>query len=351
MHESFGVSKCKNIGMKPNKTELLMVMSSADLSAVSEEIELLPAGFHNTSKGPVNFDAIAAKTVLADVANRKSDFVVDYEHQTLMGTEAPAAGWVTKVFCKADGSLWGAIKWTSKAIEYLKNREYRYISPVFLRDKNNRPVKFLHAALTNTPAIDGMTPVVAKDVPGGAAAEPNTEEVTMEEILKALGLPADASPADIVSAINALKTAGKQVACKAVLTALGLDETANESAVTGTIMAMKAGSSSVSELSAKVAELSGKLTKRDAEDLVQVAMSEGKILPGQKDWALDYAARDQEGFKVFAAKAPVQLQPGQLKLPAAAGKKADDLSDTELVICKQMGISKEDYIKANKEAN
>ena len=72
----------------------------------------------------------------------KRDLVVDYEHQTLKDIQAPAAGWMNglvsivrdgKKVLRAQMS-----EWTSKANEYLKNHEYRYVSPVFAlngRDK------------------------------------------------------------------------------------------------------------------------------------------------------------------------------------------------------------------------
>ena len=53
------------------------------------------------------------------------------------------------------------MEWTKKARNYLKNREYRYLSPVVLVRKKDHKASQLHSvALTNTPAINGMMPIV-----------------------------------------------------------------------------------------------------------------------------------------------------------------------------------------------
>mgnify|MGYP006297041577 FL=1 len=61
------------------------------------------------------------------------------------------------------------MKWTEKAKQYLKNREYRYFSPVFFLRKSDRKVmQIVNAALTNLPKINELKPIVSKlgqDVP------------------------------------------------------------------------------------------------------------------------------------------------------------------------------------------
>ena len=77
------------------------------------------------------------------------------------------------------------MQWTDRAKEYLRNREYRYLSPVVLVRKNDgRAVQLLGAALTNLPAIDGMAPVVN-------SMQRDFKSLYME-VLKFLDLPEDA---------------------------------------------------------------------------------------------------------------------------------------------------------------
>ena len=96
----------------------------------------------------------------AQIAERGVDLVVDYEHQTLTGDRAPAAGWVKELFAE-DGHIKARVEWTLPAKQYLENKEYRYLSLVITVRKSDNKATGLHSlALTNTPAIAGMTPIV-----------------------------------------------------------------------------------------------------------------------------------------------------------------------------------------------
>ena len=89
--------------------------------------------------------------------------VIDYEHQTLKSVEAPAAGWIKRLINRGEQGLWAAVEWTEKATKYLVNREYRYFSPVFMVRKSDRKViQVTNAALTNSPQINHLTPIIAK---------------------------------------------------------------------------------------------------------------------------------------------------------------------------------------------
>jgi len=49
---------------------------------------------------------------------------------------------------------------------YLKNREYKYLSPVVLvRKKDHKALQLHSVALTNPPAINGMVPIVNSKKP------------------------------------------------------------------------------------------------------------------------------------------------------------------------------------------
>ena len=97
---------------------------------------------------------------LRQIAERGVDLVVDYEHQTLTGDRAPAAGWVKELFAE-DGHIKARVEWTLPAKQYLENKEYRYLSPVITVRKSDNKATGLHSlALTNTPGLAGMTPIV-----------------------------------------------------------------------------------------------------------------------------------------------------------------------------------------------
>jgi phage I-like protein len=282
------------------------------------EVQVIPFGSHETDKDAFTLDARGMKDVIGDFQSRANDMVIDYEHQSLGEGEAPAAGWIKRLTDKGSQGLWAAVEWTPRAIEYLINREYRYLSPVFMkRTDDNRVVRLLGAALTNTPAIDGMVPVVNKNQGGHAGGtesptRPRKEETVMTKLLSVLGLTAGATEEEALKSLEALKNKSSAAASGEILAALGLGEDATVSEAVGAVLAMKQASKTLDALNEEMAQLKAKMSMKEGEALVAQAMSEGKITPAQKEWATAYAERDPEGFKVFVARTPVVVPRGEM---------------------------------------
>ena len=70
---------------------------NVELVGAPETIFVLPIGHVVSSKGEFDVDDESYKAMKAQIAKRGVDLVVDYEHQTLKGCEAPAAGWVKEL--------------------------------------------------------------------------------------------------------------------------------------------------------------------------------------------------------------------------------------------------------------
>lgn len=139
-------------------TEILS--QTADLTEAPEYIRVLPLGYVSSEKGDFLVDNESFRMMKEHMEHRAIDIVVDYEHQTLKDVQAPAGGWIKDLVLKDDG-IYANVEWTKKAREYLQNKEYRYLSPVVIVRKKDHKASQLHsAALTNTPAINGMTPIV-----------------------------------------------------------------------------------------------------------------------------------------------------------------------------------------------
>lgn len=137
--------------------------SPQPLEVKTAVIQLLPFGKVDTDKGSFLVDEIALVEIMQSFQNQKNDVVIDYEHQTLKDVIAPASGWIKQLENRSSAGLWAVVEWTPKAKELISYQEYRYISPVVLvRKSDNRAVRLHSAGLTNTPAIDGMTPIAAK---------------------------------------------------------------------------------------------------------------------------------------------------------------------------------------------
>jgi len=113
------------------------------------------------------------------------------------------------------------------------------------------------------------------------------------------------------------------------------------------VMAMKQGAGQEGDAAVRLAALEAKQARSDAEGLVAMALTEGKITPAQKDWAIDYAAKDAEAFKVFVAKAPkvVPLGRGQEgHVPEGGG-----LDETQVQVNRMLGLKEEIFRKHNRE--
>lgn len=328
---------------------------SANQDATPQEYQVIPYGVHHTSKGVEILTEDDADIVTNNFETRKSDMVIDYEHQSLHEPpiESPAAGWIKKLINKGKDGIWATIEWTDRARQMIANKEYRYLSPVvMLRAADRHIIRLFNVGLTNMPNIDGMVPLINKlDI---FEVNENTKEVSgMKALLKLLGLPEDATEEQAIAVVNTLKATNnanaRVVANRVVLDALGLPENATEAEITGTIMAMQHGSNNVTELSKQVTLLTNKLNQRDADDSVAQAMQDGKITPAQKDWAMDYAKRDLEGFKVFVNKAPVVVIDGRIVTNQKAGEGA--LDDTQLMINKMCGVDDETFKKYGPKEN
>jgi phage I-like protein len=326
----------------------ILVLICKDMNGVvPEEIQVIPYGTDiETPKGKFTLDEESASVVMAEFQKQINQMVIDYEHQTLQGTEAPAAGWITSLINKGKDGIWAAVNWTEKAKQYLINKEYRYVSPVFIkRLSDNKVVRLINVALTNQPNIDGMVPLVNKAGEYNFTTKKEESIMNWKEMLKRLGLPETATEQDAIAAINKLATPVAVVANKSVLTALGLADTATEAEVTGTIMAMKQSHTNVGAIAQELADLKKTLGTKDAEALVTMAMTAGKITPAQKEWADKYAQTDLEGFKVFVAKAPVVVVMGKV---VGDDKPAEGaLDEVQLAVNKQMGIDTETFKKYN----
>ena len=144
-------------------TEILS--QTANLTEAPEYIRVLPLGYISSEKGDFLVDSESFQMMKEHMEHRAVDIVIDYEHQTLRGMQAPAGGWIKELVLKSDG-IFARVEWTKRAKDYLQNREYRYLSPVVMVRKKDRKASQIHSvALTNTPAINGMIPIVNSVIP------------------------------------------------------------------------------------------------------------------------------------------------------------------------------------------
>jgi Mu-like prophage I protein, putative len=234
-----------------------LIILKDDKEEVLSEICLAVIGiWQGHAGGTFSIDAADIEKMKLNFDKRKLDLVIDYEHQTLSGEIAPAAGWIKELFIK-DNALYGRVSWTAKAKEFIKNGEYKYLSPVYdfmgIDEKTGawQGCTLHSAALTNKPFLDELGEIVANK-------NFNVKENGMDKNPK-IDIGAEAQDATNLS---------EQI--------ITLKEQLNAS-------------------KQEVAALSEQL----AESAVEGAIVANKLPEGQKQWALSYAKTDLNGFREF----------------------------------------------------
>jgi len=326
-------------------------------------IELIPAGRFSgrDGRGPYRLEDVPKVIAATQALQMEAGLPIDYDHATDLGAPegrpAPAAGWI-KELAERNGALWARVEWTQHGAAALATREYRYVSPVFEHDAEGVVARLLRAALTNNPnlylrAIAARARVEARGR-GEAGAPDGTEsgaDMPMDELLgvlrEVLGLEAEATAEDIVEAAQQLMEAQSEKN-QAVNKATGRETLDRVQHVTAEHYQKAAR-----ELTALRAERAREVSERAVEG----AMRAGKIVPAQREWAIEYCAADAEGFAQFVARQPalalgtleLESEPrsranrGGSQLSSEAGVEA--LSAVELAICTRLGLRATDYAR------
>lgn len=330
-------------------------------------------------------------------AAHESDLVIDYHHASVLapagGATAPAAGWINRMELRADGTeLWGRVRWNGEAARAVRDRRFRYLSPVFRFAAPDRvtgePVPmFIHSvALTNTPFLTELqglnAPQLGPDARSKRAAAtdgdgPNhtpaeggdtmslldriAEVLEREpvELASALGLPSteDRQVAETLAARAARSQDAPRPVSPAVANALGVAADADETAVRAAIIALKAPGAGLdavrralglqetapeAEVLNAIAELQQQRRRSEAERLVEAAVEAGKIPPAHSDFYLREALNDLE-----AARAVINSLPMLTAAPAPPDDRGRSaVTETERRVCRQLGVSTEAYLSA-----
>lgn len=92
---------------------LIPVVNSLDVerAAPPREIKLFPLGLVKSQKGDFLIDTESYNSILNHFKTHHVDIPIDYEHQTLLDVQAPAAGWIKDLTLKQDG-VYALVEWT-----------------------------------------------------------------------------------------------------------------------------------------------------------------------------------------------------------------------------------------------
>lgn len=164
-----------------------LVLRAADgAGGPPSEFEILPFPIWKLTDITLITDELSQQRCVENFRAMETKLVIDYEHQTMTGDRAPAAGWIREVVAAGQRGLRARnVEWTPQGAEYLRNREYDYQSPVILYERDTLRVIAVHSvALTNTPRTVGQTPlseqIAAKAI---AQFEATSKEGTMKELI------------------------------------------------------------------------------------------------------------------------------------------------------------------------
>lgn len=373
------------MGSMISKTLLASAVASTLQSAVavaacsfeltaSPVVQLLPAGEFRAIDGRPKdapcwlTNAEIAANLITSVAALANSLVVDYEHQTILseknGQPAPAAGWFKSMEWREGEGLFATdVVWTDRAKAMIESGEYKYLSPVILYSKKTGAVlKILHVALTNHAAIDGMREIAAVAAAKFASLSTNPENSMNEELLEQLrwllNMPIGSTADEILAQLNKLADQVKQTA--GATAAASFDLAAHLAGLHGEIAALKAAEPDASkyvpitvmqELQLQLAALTANQVEKEVDGLVIAALSDTRLLPVQENWARELGKKNLGALKDYLASAqPIAaLRATQTGGVDQGGAGSGDLSESELAVCKSMGLDPEAY-KATKDA-
>ncbi|HBC0574872.1 phage protease [Serratia marcescens] len=288
-------------------------------------LPMLPIGSFSGRDGRSWITNEPEAVIAASLQYNKLPF--DMEHATELkgpqGDPAPAYGWITDL--KIDGDqIWARVEWTPEGAALIQGKKYLYYSPAFHFTADGLVTKLSSVGLTNKPNL--FVPALNSE---------NTDMKLPEQIAAALGLGADATIESGVTAIQGLKTA-EQVALNRAqnpdLTSWVPKETHQ--------LALNRAETAETALKA--------INEKGAEAMVDAAIAAGKVAPANRTMYLAIC-RTEEGraqFAEFDKSAPAIVSTDPLKKKELDGKDKQELTETELAMCRSMGLSKEEFISA-----
>lgn len=288
------------------------------------------------------------------------------------GRPSIAAGWI-KQFRVEGGAIFARIEWTQRAAEALKAKEYRYISPVFEHSKDGKVERILRAALTNNPALINLPAIASaqrqtmakkkgmslsdmaehfppkegesaiahgnrlmrhlaaeEEASEGMAADTHAEPDGDERPMGPGAAPAEAMAEESEEAMSKrheeemakcssdemrAECASRHAAEKEEYAKkkMAKEENCRMSAETKpevNIAAEIAKHPMVVQMASELNQMRLAQARKTAEHAVDQAIREGRLIPSQRDWAIEYCTSEPKGFATFIGAQPKIIQQG-----------------------------------------
>ncbi len=321
--------------MKPALTALCFALAApaADAQGAAvppKSLTLIPAPDANGKVRGIDgreFTVNAAKVVAAFKTKRP----IDENHSTHVaapnGLPSPAFGWVNALR-EVDGAVVGELSWNKRGTE--SYGEYGFVSPALDHDKDGNVLRLVSVGLTNDPNF----PQLALNRAGSPSPEAEEAPPMSKAIALALGLAETAPEAEIVTAINSVKSKAATPDITQFVPRSDYQLALNRATT------------------AEAALADGKKAEHDAavETAINGALTAGKITPASVDYHRAMCAQQGglDKFKAYVAAAPAVIAQG---VDPATQKTGDSLSlnATDRAVARQLGMSDETYLASKKQ--
>lgn len=284
--------------------------------------------------------------------------MIDYEHQTIFikdnGRGNPAAGWIISAEYISGEGLFADVEWTEQASNQIKSRQYRYISPLFVAAADGAVTQVFNAALTNSPALHELAEAYA----ASHTFFNQQKEKTMLELLRTLfGLP-QATEAEITEKLTTLSEsqADSAIALSEVYDVLK----ANNEKLVALSAQVQTGANqpdptkfvALSEMKAvqdQLTALQNSVNADKVDALIRIALSDGRLLPAQKNWAENLGKNSLTALSDYLAVAVpnAALNGTQSSRQNPNEGKLVALSAAEKIAVKALGMTEGDYLAQN----
>ncbi|KJS28563.1 MAG: hypothetical protein VR64_24025, partial [Desulfatitalea sp. BRH_c12] len=279
----------------------------------------------------------APDSVLAAFNSDGRDIPLDWEHATELlapkGHPAPAAAWGKALQLRDGGAIWGQFEWTERGRASVANREYRYISPVFIYETATGRIRRISSvALTNKPNLK------IKALNHQQSPDQGEHAMTWKELLALLGLAETDTEAQAINAVKKLQGDLQTALNRADTPSLdkfvpradydaAVARATNAETVLQTKTAAELDSAIDSEVSAALA--AGKITPATAEYHKANCRAEGGL----------------DRFRAFVAAAPVVGDASGLDGKRPAEGSALNAEETQVIA--MLGLTVDEYKKYN----
>ena len=310
--------------MSQNLSKFFHVVALNAEGALPSRLVLLESGALRGRDGRawINDDPAG---VVASFTAGGLDVPIDIEHATELkgpkGEPAPAQGWIKKLSA-LNGEIVADVEWTDHGAELIRSKAYRYISPAFLHRKDNgRVTRLLSVGLTNKPNFD--LPALNSET---------QEETRMDRaaIAAALGINASATDADVITAINSMRSSLDRPDPNKFVPKTDLDAALNRATTA----------------EQKLADQEKQTNVARAIALVDQGVKDGKIAPASKDHYLAICRQDGGFAQVEALLKTLPKLTGASDLDSRPpGTPAGELTAEQKALCAECGISEDDFKK------